>query len=427
MRYLPIEKLLFARNRANFVKNLKPGSIAVFNSNDIMPTNADGSMPFRQNNDLFYLTGIDQEETMLLLLPDAKEPSNKEILFVKETNEHIAIWEGKKLSREEASRISGIEKVVWVSQFDSIFETLLPECQFIYLNSNEHNRAVKKVETRDDRFIKWCKERYPLYEYERSAPILHKLRAIKSSEEIELMRKACEITEKAFRRALKFIKPGVFENEIEAEYTHEFIRNGSRGHAYEPIVASGPSSCILHYVENNKICKDGEIVLIDAACEYMNYASDLTRVVPVNGKFTKRQKQVYNAVLNVMKGSFKLLTVGRSLQEYNKGVAELMEKELVDIGLIKMEDIKKQNPQNPLYKKYFMHGASHALGLDVHDVYDRTPFKAGMVFTLEPGIYIRDEGFGVRLENNILITDSGPEDLMKSIPIEIDEIEQLMD
>jgi len=427
MRYLPIEKQLFARNRVNFVKNLKPGSIAVFNSNDIMPTNADGSMPFRQNNDLFYLTGIDQEETMLLLFPDAKEASNKEILFVKETNEHIAIWEGKKLSREEASKISGIEKVVWVSQFDSIFETLLPECQHIYLNSNEHNRAVKKVETRDDRFIKWCKERYPLYEYERSAPILHKLRAIKSPEEIELMRKACQITEKAFRRVLKFIKPGVYENEIEAEYTHEFIRNGARGHAYEPIVASGPSSCILHYVENNKICKDGEIVLIDAACEYMNYASDLTRVVPVNGKFTKRQKQVYNAVLNVMQGSFKLLTVGRSLQDYNKGVAELMEKELVDIGLIKMEDIKKQSPQNPLYKKYFMHGASHALGLDVHDVYDRTPFKAGMVFTLEPGIYVREEGFGVRLENNILITDSGPEDLMKTIPIEIDEIEQLMD
>lgn len=426
MRYLPKGRKFFTVNRQNFVKNLRPGALAVFNSNDIMPTNADGTMPFRQNNDLFYLTGIDQEDTILLLFPDAREENNREILFIRETNEHIAIWEGKKLTREEASEVSGIRRVVWNSQFESIFETLITECAYIYLNSNEHNRSVKKVETQDDRFVKWCKNKYPLYKYERSAPIMHRLRTIKSAEEIELMQHACDITEKAFRGVLDFIKPGVTENEIEAAYTYEFLRNGSRGHAYEPIVASGANSCILHYVENNKVCREGDIVLIDAACEYRNYASDLTRVVPVSGKFTPRQKAVYNAVLRVMREAMKLLVPGNTMPGYNKAVGELMEKELVDLGLLKMEDVKKQKPENPLYRKYFMHGASHALGLDVHDVYDRSPFAPGMVFTLEPGIYIREEGFGIRLENNLLITEDAPFDLMRNIPIEADDIEELM-
>jgi Xaa-Pro aminopeptidase len=427
MKYLAIEKDLFILNRENFIKNLLPDSIAVFHSNDIMPTNADGTMPFRQNNDLFYLTGIDQEETILLLFPDAKEDSNKAILFIKETNEHIAIWEGKKLSKKEATEISGIAKVVWVSQFDSIFETLLSDCKHIYLNSNEHNRAVKQVETRNDRFIKWCKEKYPLYEYKRSAPIMQSLRCIKSNIEIELIKKACDITAKSFQRILSFIKPGVYEFEIEAEFVHEFIKNRSRGPAYQPIIASGSSSCILHYIENNKVCKDGDIILMDVAAEYANYASDLTRVVPVNGKFTKRQKEVYNAVLHGMKEAFKLLTPGTSLSNYNKEVGLIMEKELIEIGLLKLDEVRKQDKNLPLYKRYFMHGASHALGLDVHDVYDRSKnFEPGMVFTLEPGIYIPEEGLGIRLENDILITENGPVDLMKNIPIEAEEIEELM-
>jgi Xaa-Pro aminopeptidase len=427
MKYLAIDKNLFILNRQNFIKNLLPDSIAVFHSNDIMPTNADGTMPFRQNNDLFYLTGIDQEETILLLFPDAKEEGNRAILFIKETNEHIAIWEGKKLSKKEATEISGITKVVWVSQFDSIFETLISECRNIYLNSNEHNRAVKQVETRNDRFIKWCKEKYPLYEYKRSAPILHYLRSIKSNWEIELIKKACEITEKSFKRVLSFVKPGVTEYEIEAEFVHEFIRNRSRGPAYQPIIAAGANSCILHYVENNKTCKEGDIILMDVAAEYANYASDLTRVVPVSGKFTKRQKEVYNGVLRGMKEAFKLLTPGMSLSAYNKEVGLIMEKELVDLGLLKIDDVRNQDKNFPLYKKYFMHGASHALGLDVHDVYDKSKnFEAGMVFTLEPGIYIPEEGFGIRLENDILITETGPIDLMKTIPIEAEEIEELM-
>lgn len=427
MKYLPIDRNLFIRNRQNFVKNLLPDSISVFHSNDIMPTNADGTMPFRQNNDLFYLTGIDQEETILLLFPDSKEGVNREILFIKETNEHIAIWEGKKINKKEATEISGIEKVLWVSQFDSIFETLVPECRHLYLNSNEHNRAVKVVESRNDRFVKWCKEKYPLYDYQRAAPIMHQLRVIKSPIEIELIEKACEITAKSFRRILKFIKPGVTEYEIEAEFYHEFIKNRSRGPAYQPIIASGANSCILHYIENDKTCKDGDIILLDVAAEYANYASDLTRVVPVNGKFSKRQKDVYNAVLKGMREAFTLLTVGNSFANYNKEVGQIMEKQLVDLGLLKMDDVRKQDPNVPLYKKYFMHGASHALGLDVHDVYDKgRSFEAGMVFTLEPGIYIREEGIGIRLENDILITEKGPLDLMKNIPIEAEEIENLM-
>lgn len=427
MKYLPIDQKLFVENRQRFEKKLKPNSIAVFNSNDIMPTNADGTMPFRQNNDLFYLSGIDQEESILVIFPDSKDSAHREVLFLRETNEHIAIWEGHKYTKEEAIATSGIRKVYWLSQFESIFNQLMVEAEHVYLNTNEHTRAVVEVETRDARFIKWCKEKYPVHKYERSAPIMTDLRAIKSMYEIDLIQKACNITEKGFRRILGFIKPGVWEYEIEAELIHEFIRNRSRGFAYGPIIASGASACVLHYVENNKQCKEGEVILLDVAAEYANYASDLTRCVPVSGKFTKRQKDVYNAVLRVMRAATSMLVPGNSIDAYNKEVGRIMEQELIGLGLLKAEDVKKQDPGSPLYRKYFMHGTSHFLGLDVHDVGNKhRPFEAGMVFTCEPGIYIPEEGLGIRLENDILITENGPVDLMANIPIEADEIEDLM-
>lgn len=426
-RYLPIDSSLFVETRKRFISKLKANSLAVFNSNDIMPTNADGHMAFRQNNDLFYLSGADQEESILLLFPDCKDEKYREVLFLKETNAEIAIWEGAKLTKEQATQTSGIKTVLWLDQFEKIFNMLMGQCEHIYLNTNEHYRAVVHVETRDARFIKWCKEHYPLHQYERSAPLMHALRAIKTEKEIELIKYACSITEKGFRRVLKFVKPGVTEYEIEAEFSHEFLKNRSRGFAYGPIIASGFDSCVLHYINNNKVCKDGDILLLDVAAEYANYASDLTRAIPVNGKFSKRQKEVYNAVLRVMKFATSRLVVGNTIAQYEKEVGQLMEEELIKLGLLKAEEIKKQNPDFPLYKKYFMHGTSHFLGLDVHDVGSMLrPFEAGMVFTCEPGIYIREESLGIRLENNIHITAKGPVDLMKTIPLEPEEIEELM-
>lgn len=427
MKYAQIDQKLFIENRQRFAKQLKPNSIAVFNSNDIMPTNADGTMGFRQNSDLFYLSGIDQEETILVIFPDAKDGVHKEILFLRETNEHIAVWEGHKYTREEATAVSGIRKVYWLSQFNTIFNTLMAEAEHVYLNTNEHTRAVIEVETRDARFIRWCQERYPLHKYERSAPIMHSLRAIKSKYEIELIQQACNITEKGFRRLLGFIRPGVWEYEIEAELAHEFIRNRSKGFAYGPIIASGANACVLHYVDNNKQCKEGEVILLDVAAEYANYASDLTRCVPVSGKFTRRQKEVYNAVLRVMRAATKMLVVGNTLDAYHKEVGKVMEQELIGLGLLNADDVKKQDSSAPLYKKYFMHGTSHFLGLDVHDVGSRyRPFEEGMVFTCEPGIYIPEESLGIRLENDILVTAKGPVDLMANIPVEADEIEEIM-
>jgi Xaa-Pro aminopeptidase len=427
MKYLPIASSLFINNRKRFAKELKPHSLAVFNANDIMPTNADGSMGFAQNSDLFYLTGVDQEETILLIFPDAPIKSMREILFLRETNAHIAVWEGHKLTKEEARKLTGVEEVRWVSEFNAVFRQLLMQSKRVYLNSNEHSRAVVDVETRDARFAKWCMEKFPLHRYERSAPIMHQLRAIKSKEEIELIKHACDITEKGVRRILGMIKPGVTEYEIEAELSHEFIRNRSKGFAYSPIIASGLDSCVLHYVSNNKVCRKGDIILLDVAAEYANYASDLTRVVPVDGKFTKRQKDVYNAVLRVFKGARKLLVKGNTFEKYNAAIAKMMEEEMVKLNLLKASDIKKQDPQNPLFRKYFMHGTSHFLGLDVHDVGSmQIPFEAGMVFTCEPGIYIPKEKLGVRIENDILITDKGNVDLMQNIPIEAEEIEDLM-
>lgn len=427
MKYTAANPKLYIENRQRFAKKLKSNSIAVFNSNDIMPTSADGSMMFIQNTDIFYLSGIDQEESILVLFPDAKDESNREILFLKETNEHIAVWEGHKYTKQEATTTSGIKKIYWLKDFNTIFNGLMAQAENVYLNTNEHTRATIDVETRDARFIKFCKERYPLHNYQRSAPIMHDLRAIKSSYEVETMQHACNITEKGLRRLLGFVKPGVMEYEIEAELIHEFVRNRSRGFAYGPIVASGANACVLHYTDNNKECKAGDVILLDVAAEYGNYASDLTRCLPVSGKFTQRQKEVYNAVLRVMRAAIKMLVVGNNFINYNKAVGKLMEDELIGLGLLNATDVANQNPEAPLYKKYFMHGTSHFLGLDVHDVgsFQRT-FEAGMVFTCEPGIYIPTEGLGIRLEDDILITENGPVNLMANIPIEADEIEKLM-
>lgn len=406
---------------------LKPGGVAVFNSNDIMPTNADGVMKFRQNNDLLYLSGIDQEETILVIFPDSKSSELKEMLFIRETSEEIMIWEGEKITKEQASEISGIETVFWVYEFENIFKSIASECEHLYLNTNEHLRAKNPVETRDDRFRSWCKEKYPHHKYERSAPIMHRLRSIKEPEEIEMMRKACEITNQAFRSMLKMIKPGVMEYEIEAHMTMEFLRRGSRGSAYDPIIASGFGSCVLHYVSNNKECVEGDILLMDFGSEYGNYASDLSRTVPVSGRYSERQRAVYDAVLRVMKQSKELLTPGKLLGEYHVEVGKLMEQELVGLSLLKQGDVNNQDPANPLYKEYFMHGNSHFIGLDVHDVGIWTePIKEGMTFTCEPGIYIREEKLGVRIENNIMVTSNGPMDLMEDIPVEAEEIEDIM-
>jgi Xaa-Pro aminopeptidase len=427
MKYSAINKNLFVENRNKFKQSLKPGAMAVFVSNDIMPTNADGSMGFRQNSDLFYLTGVDQEDTILVIFPDVKDGKHKEILFIKETSELIAIWEGAKLNKEEATKASGINHVYWFSEFEKVFQSFIFQAEYVYLNSNEHTRRYINTETAEMRFAKWMREKFPLHKYERSAPIMHKIRSIKSAQEIELIQQACDITEKGFRRLLKFIKPGVWEHEIEAELIHEFIRNRSAGFAYSPIVASGFNACVLHYIDNNKQCKEGDVILLDVAAEYANYASDMTRCVPVSGKFTKRQKNVYNAVLRVMKAAMAMLKPGNTFEKYNKAVGELMTEELLKLKLLKTSEVKNQNPAWPAYKKYFMHGTSHFLGLDVHDVgFFNDPMQAGMVFTVEPGIYIREENLGIRLENNVLITAKGQMDLMKNIPLEAEEIENLM-
>lgn len=427
MKSIKIDKKLFIENREKLVKELKPNSIVIVHANDVMPTNADGTMHFKQNTDLFWLTGVDQEETILVLYPDSPDPAFKEVLFLRETSELIAIWEGKKLMKDEASELTGIKNILWLSDFNKVFRNLITDADNVYVNTNEHKRADVIVQSKSVKFINWCKENYPLHNYNRLAPIINRLRMFKSPLEVELMQKACDLTDKAFRRVLKFTKPGVMEYEIEAEFTHEFIRNGSTFADYYPIIASGPSACVLHYVVNDKQCKDGDVILIDTGASYANYNADMSRSIPVNGKFTKRQKDVYNACLNVMKKTTSLIKKGGIWKEIQKETEQNMEKELVDLKLISMSDIKNQNPASPAFKKYFMHNVSHFLGLDVHDVgYFQTPYEPGMVFTVEPGIYILEEGLGIRLENNILVTEKGNLDLMKNIPLEVEEIEDIM-
>lgn len=426
MRYAPIDPQLFALNRRNLKKLLLPNSLAVVNANDILPINSDAVLTLHQNTDLFYLSGIEQEETILLIYPDAHEEKMREILFVREANPLLETWEGHKLTKEEARKISGIERVEWLSEFKPLFHRLICECDHVYLNTNEHKRAVVVVETREARFVRDVLERYPLHDYQRLARVMHTLRAVKSKTEVELMSRACEITDAGFRRVCRFVKPGVTETEVEAEFAYEFIRRGGQ-FAYNPIIASGKNACVLHYLQNDQPCRNGELLLLDVAASYANYNADLTRTIPVNGRFTRRQRQVYDAVLRVLRAVSKAATPGKLPKEWQKEAESFIEKELVDLGLLKMSDIKKQDPDQPAFKKYFMHGVGHPLGLDVHDVtHTVQPIQAGWVLTVEPGIYIREEGFAVRLENDILVQKGGNIDLMASIPIEAEAIEKLM-
>lgn len=427
MRYDPVDPGLFIKNRECFSNQLLPGSLAVFHSNDEFPRNGDQHFPFRQNSDFFYLSGIDQEQSILLLFPDCFNEKYREILFLRETNEHIAVWEGHKYTKEEAIKISGIRTILWLDSFPNVLRELTIEASHIYLNANENTKFTSEVPTRDQRFAEEMKRNYPMHDFHRSAPIITQLRTIKSEIELGLIRKACGITREAFLKVLKFTRPGVWEYEIEAEIQHEFIRQRSNGNAYSPIIASGKNACILHYIENSRACKDGDLLLLDFGAEYANYASDLSRTIPVNGKFTPRQKDCYNAILRIMKQAIKKLVPGATLEAYHKEVCGLLETELIVLGLFTEEDVRKQDPMKPLYLKYYPHRTSHFLGLDVHDVgFKQKRLEAGMLFSCEPGVYIPEEGIGIRIEDDILVTDHGPENLMSDIPVEIDEIEELM-
>jgi len=428
MKYSPINSILFIKNRAKFKSKMLPNSLAVFNSNDIYPISADSTMPFEQHRDIFYLSGVDQEESILILFPDCPKENHREILFLKETNEHIAVWEGEKLNKEKAFETSGIKTIYWLQDMEKIMFEIMTQCDTVYINTNEHYRANVETETREDRFTKWLKNKYPAHSVAKSNPILHSLRSVKESIEIDLIQKACDITEKGFRRILSFVKPNVWEFEIEAEFMHEFLRNRSKKFAYTPIIASGNNANVLHYIENNQQCKAGDLILMDVGAEYANYSSDMTRSVPVSGCFSERQKAVYNAVLNVKNNATKMLVPGTDWAEYHIEVGKLMTSELQGLGLLDKADVQNENQDWPAYKKYFMHGTSHHMGLDTHDYGILTePMQANMVFTVEPGIYIPDEGFGIRLEDDVVIQKTGePFNLMKHIPIEIEEIEDIM-
>ena len=428
MKYNSIDSGLFVKNRIKFAAQMQSSALAVFNSNDVFSTGADSTLPFHQHRNIFYLSGVDQEESILILFPDAKNSMYKEILFLKETNEHIAIWEGSKLSKKQATEVSGVQTVYWLSDFDSIFDILMKEAEIVYFNNNNHYRKAVEMETREDRFIKRIKSNYPKHRIENNFSIMESLRGVKEPEEIELIRKACNITEKGFRRILGFVEPGVMEYEIEAEYAHEFLKNRSKGFAYTPIIGSGYNACVLHYIENNQRCNDGDMLLMDVGAEYANYSSDMTRTIPVNGRFTARQKAVYQAVLNVKNEATKMLVSGTLWEEYHKEVGKIMTSELLGLGLLDKAAVQNQDPKKPAYKKYFMHGTSHHMGLDTHDYGAlKTPMVENMVFTVEPGIYIPEEKMGIRLEDDVVIQSSGaPINLMKNIPIEIDAIESLM-
>ena len=428
MKYLPINPQLFIKNRLKFSQQMIPKSIAVFNSNDVFSTGADSTLPFEQHRNIFYLCGVDQEETILVLFPECSEHTHREVLFVKETNAHIAVWEGAKLSKAQATAATGIETVDWLKEFDSIFPQLMAEATSFYFNNNDHYRQAVEMETRDDRFLKMVKSTYPNHQLAPNFPIMESIRGVKEPEELALIQTACDITEKGFRRVLCFIKPGVMEYEIEAEFIHEFLRNRSKGFAYTPIIGSGYNACVLHYIENNQACKDGDMLLMDVGAEYANYASDMTRAIPVNGRFTARQKAGYQAVLDVKNNATALLVPGTIWKDYHVEVGKMMTSELLGLGLLDKADVQNEDSKRPAYKKYFMHGTSHHMGLDTHDFGAlETPMTANMVFTVEPGIYIPDEKMGIRLEDDVVIQAEGPPlNLMRQIPIEVEEIETLM-
>jgi len=427
MRYKKINPKLFIENRKNFAVTMQKNSMAIFFSNDEQPRSGDQFYPFQQSSDLFYLSGIDQEKSVLILFPDCPVPEYRELLFIIKTNEHIAIWEGHKYMQKEAEETSGIKTVKWLDEQESIVKQLMAYAEVCYLNQYEYPKYSSDVESREIRLNQELKTKFPQHKYLRSSPQLYKQRLIKSKLEIELIKQACEITNKAFRRVLKFVKPLVEEFEIQAEIEHEFTINRATGHAYYPIIAAGENACVLHYVENNKTCQDGDLILFDFGAEYAHYAADMSRTIPVNGKFTDRQKSVYQAVLRTQKTLISKMTVGTSLKELDDAAKSLTEKELIALGLFSQEEVNAQNPEKPLYLKYFMHGVNHHLGLDVHDVGNRlTPLMEGMILTCEPGIYIKEEKIGIRLENDILITKDGPIDLMANIPLNIEEIEILM-
>jgi len=426
MRHRPIDPGLFTENRRRLAALLLPNSLAVVNANDILPANSDATLLMQPNSDLFYLTGIEQEETVLLLAPNAADENLREVLFLREPNENLKTWEGHKLSKEEATAVSGVKTVKWFSEWRGVFHGAMCDAEHVYLNSNEHKRAVVEVQTRDARFVAECRARYPLHQYHRLARLMHRLRAAKSAAELALLREAVAITDKGFRRVARFVRPGVTEYEVEAEFAHEFLRRRAR-FAYNPIIASGASACVLHYVANDQTCKKGDLLLLDVGASYANYNADLTRTIPVSGRFTRRQRQVYDAVLRVMRASVNAAVVGKLHRDWQREAQAMMNEELLSLGLLKRSDIKKQTVDEPACRKYFMHGLGHLLGLDVHDVgYTTEPFAPGWVLTVEPGIYLPDEGFGVRLENNIVVTESGPVDLMADVPVEPGEIEEFM-
>ena len=428
MKYHQIDSNLFVKNRKKFASQIKPGGIAIFNSNDIYPISADSTMPFQQHRDIFYLSGVDQEESILVIFPSAPYESQREMLFLRETNEHIAVWEGEKLTKQRATEVSGIATVHWLKDFEKVLYELMTYADTMYINTNEHYRASIETETREARFIKWWKEKYPAHQVAKSNPILQRLRSVKEAEEIALIQQACDITQKGFKRLLKFVRPGVMEYEIEAELIHEFISNRSKGFAYTPIIASGNNANVLHYIENNRQCMAGDLLLLDVAAEYANYSSDMTRTIPISGKFSKRQAEVYNAVLRVKDEATKMLVPGTLWKEYHQEVGKVMTSELLGLRLIDQADVQNENKEWPAYKKYFMHGTSHHLGLDTHDYgLLHEPMQPNMVFTVEPGIYIPEEGFGIRIEDNVVIQPQGePFNLMRNIPIQIEEIESIM-
>ncbi len=426
MKTVPVPAELFVQNRARLRARLPKNSLVVVNANDVLPTNADGSMDFHQNADLFWLSGVNQEESILVLAPDAFDDKQREILFLREASEHLVIWEGHKLSKEEATKVSGIKEVKWLDEFPRLLHRLMCESEQVFLNSNEHTGAPLDFESRELRFARDCQRRYPLHRYERLARLMHELRVVKSPLEVDIIRHACQITKQGFLRTLEFIRPGVNEAEIEAEFAHEFLRHKAT-FAYSPIIGAGENNCILHYHQNDQTCKKGDLVLMDVAAGYGQYTSDLTRTVPVSGKFSRRQKQVYNAVLRVFRQTVALMKPGKLLRDLLKDTESMVEKELLDLGILKPSDIKRKDKDKPAFKKYFMHGVAHPLGLDVHDVgFSSQPMAPGWVLTCEPAIYLKDEGFGIRLENDILITEEGNIDLMADIPIEAEEIEELM-